>query len=65
MSGFAGIQGEAAANNLRTLLGVERSWLTAAFDEIDLRYGSFDNYIRDGLGLSDRDIEQLRTTLLE
>ena len=31
----------------------------------DQRYGSFDQYVRDGLGLSEADITSLRDALLE
>ena len=47
------------------MMGVEQAWLEAAFDEIDAHWGSFDNYIRQGLELSERDVAQLRTLLLE
>jgi protein-tyrosine phosphatase len=50
---------------VRALLGVEAAYLQAAFDAIDHEYGSFAAYARDGLGLSDADIAQLRKQLLE
>ncbi|MBT3410189.1 MAG: protein-tyrosine-phosphatase, partial [Halieaceae bacterium] len=43
----------------------EEAWLQAAFDTIDEQYGSFDNYVRQALGLDDTDITTLRNTLLE
>lgn len=58
-------QGEQAADKLRVLLGVEPAWLEAAFAQIDEDWGSFDNYLAEGLGLSAADLQQLRTTLLE
>lgn len=57
-------KGQEAADKLEVLLGVERDWLEAGFAEIEDRYGSFDRYARDGLGLTDSDIEQLRSQLL-
>jgi protein-tyrosine phosphatase len=57
-------KGEEAADNLAVLLGVEEAWLNAAFEQIDLSWGSFDNYVRDGLGLTETDVAQLRATLL-
>ena len=57
-------KGQEAATKLSTLMGVEEAWLEAAFDEIDRSWGSFDNYVRDGLGLSDTDIAHLRSKLL-
>ena len=58
-------KGDVAAQKLEILLGVEKPWLAAAFDEIDKNYGDFDNYLSEGLQLSAADIEQLRSTLLE
>jgi len=58
-------KGEEAADKMAVLLGVEESWLDAAFDEIEQHWGGFDNYRREGLQLSDADIEQLRHTLLQ
>ncbi|MFD6221822.1 tyrosine-protein phosphatase [Nocardia asteroides] len=46
------------------LNGVQQSWLDAAFDQANQSYGSFDGYVRDGLGLSDADITALRAALL-
>jgi protein-tyrosine phosphatase len=47
------------------MMGVEEAWLRAAFEEIDARWGSFDNYVSEGLQLTDRDIAKLRKQLLE
>jgi len=57
-------KGREAADKLTVLMGVEEAWLRAAFDEIDATWGSFDDYVRDGLDLSDEDVAQLRDTLL-
>ncbi|MEU6185203.1 tyrosine-protein phosphatase [Nocardia sp. NPDC047038] len=46
------------------LNGVQGSWLDAAFDQVDRTYGSFDAYVRDGLGLTGDDIAALRDRLL-
>ncbi|MCH2185682.1 tyrosine-protein phosphatase [Myxococcota bacterium] len=45
---------------LRPLMGVERRYLEAAFDEIDTRYGSFDEYRREALGISDQELQEFR-----
>ena len=50
---------------IRPLLGVERSFIVAALDEMKKEYGSIDNYFKEGLGLSDADLDQLRNNLLE
>jgi protein-tyrosine phosphatase len=58
-------KGDEAADKLTVMMGVEESWLEAAFEEINLEWGSFDNYVHQGLELSDKDIRQLRSLLLE
>ncbi|MBE9538811.1 MAG: tyrosine-protein phosphatase [Proteobacteria bacterium] len=58
-------KGDEAADKLTIMMGVEESWLTAAFDEIDRQWSDFDRYVSDGLQLSPADVEQLRSTLLE
>jgi len=35
-----------------------------SFATVDRVYGNFDNYVRDGLQLSEDDVAQLRDTLL-
>ena len=58
-------KGEEAADKLAVIMGVEKPWLEAGLSEIDRQWGSWDNYVRDGLGLTEADIVQLRDTLLE
>ena len=58
-------KGEDVAGKISVLLGVEEDWLEAGFDEIDATWGSFDNYVSNGLQLSAADIQRLRDTLLE
>ena len=57
-------KGEETAEKVAVLMGVEKPWLETAFREIDLRWGNFDNYVRDGLGLTETDIAALRAHLL-
>ncbi|MEH6580479.1 MAG: tyrosine-protein phosphatase [Halioglobus sp.] len=57
--------GKEAEEKMTVLMGVEESWLNAAFDAIDQRWGSFDNYLRQGLELNEQDIEVLKLALLE
>lgn len=49
---------------LQPLLDVRPEYLDAAFDEVDKQYGSFDRYIRDGLGIDATTIEALRKAFL-
>lgn len=46
-------------------LTVRPEYLQSAFDEVTRRYGSFDNYVRKGLGLSGAEIATLRRRLLQ
>jgi protein-tyrosine phosphatase len=57
-------KGDEAADKLSIMMGVEEEWLEAAFEQIDTTWGSFDNYVHEGLQLTDADIEQLKATLL-
>lgn len=47
------------------LTGVDRSFLEAALDSIDSRSGGLAGYFHKELGLTDADLEQLRTLYLE
>lgn len=47
------------------LLSVKPEYLQLAFDTIEQEYGSFAAYVRNGLGLSDFEIAELRALLLE
>ena len=50
---------------IRPLLGVDRSFIEAAIEQMKLEFGSIENYFRDGLGITDAEISQLRERLLE
>jgi len=58
-------KGEVTAGVVEKLSGVDATYLEAAFATIDAEYGSFENYVRDGLGLNDADVAALRASLLE
>jgi protein-tyrosine phosphatase len=51
--------------SLQILLGVDRSFLDAAFGAIDAKYGSFSAYVSDGLRLAPADLDSLRGRFLE
>ena len=53
------------ADDLRSVMGVERRFLQAAFDEIDGRYGGFDDYRREALGIDDQELAAFRALALE
>lgn len=46
------------------LIGVFPSYLEAALDEVDKRYGSMEKYVREGLGVRDETVEALRARLV-
>jgi protein-tyrosine phosphatase len=45
--------------------GVDPAWLNIAFMAVESKYGSFDKFLHEGLGLSDSDLATLRSRLLE
>ena len=49
---------------LLPLLEVRLEYLEAAFLEADRSYGGMDGYLRDGLGLTEDDLERLRAVML-
>lgn len=57
-------KGQEAAQKLAVMMGVEESWLRAAFEEIDENWGDFDNYVSQGLQLDAAQVGQLRKNLL-
>lgn len=65
----AGVQGvpedQVDMSNLEALLEVRPEYLQAAFDAVDEKFGSFDAYLTDGLGLTEAQIAALRDSMLE
>jgi protein-tyrosine phosphatase len=49
---------------VKPLLVQEPGYLTAAFDEVDARFGGFGAFLAGGLGFTGADLERLRSTLL-
>lgn len=49
---------------LQPILGVRDSYLDAALDELRSRYGTIENYARAGLGLTEQQIDALRTRFI-
>ncbi|WP_060179452.1 tyrosine-protein phosphatase [Streptomyces sp. IMTB 1903] len=48
----------------KPLLDVRPEYLNAGYDEVEATYGSFDRYLRDGLGIDARELKQLKKDLL-
>jgi protein-tyrosine phosphatase len=53
------------AATVKAIMTTRPETLQATFDSINKTYGSFDNYLREGLKLSDSDLARLRDHLLE
>lgn len=52
-------------DDLRPVLGVERKYLEAAFDEVEQRFGGIDSYFADGLGIGSDEQDGLRLKYLD
>jgi protein-tyrosine phosphatase len=47
------------------LMAADPEYLKSTLRQIDKKYGTFDNYRRNALGVSDHDVEILRSRLLQ
>jgi protein-tyrosine phosphatase len=56
---------EVDMTNINAFYILEASYIDATLDEISRVYGSMENYLHKGLGLTDKEIEKLREALLE
>lgn len=56
---------ETAIDNYIALWSADRSYLNSALTTIKENYQDIDNFLHDGLKLSDDDLQQLRHTYLE
>jgi protein-tyrosine phosphatase len=52
-------------SEVRALMEVRPEYLEAAFAAIDEKYGSFEGYLYDGLGIDELTLQRLRSALLE
>ncbi|MCY0938912.1 tyrosine-protein phosphatase [Streptomyces sp. H34-S4] len=48
----------------KPMLDVRPEYLNAGYDEVTARYGTFDNYLKSGLGIDGRELKQLKKDLL-
>lgn len=63
---FAHYQQAGVASQPQPLVEADGTpFLMGAFDEIDARWGSVDNYLKQEIGLTDSDIEKLRSRYLQ
>ena len=51
--------------NILAFYVLDGSYIDAAYDEIVKEYGSMDNYLKAGLGLTEDDLVRLREELLD
>ena len=51
--------------NIEAFYILQSAYIDAALDEAIKQYGSMENYIRKGLGISDQEIKLLQDRLLE
>jgi protein-tyrosine phosphatase len=58
-------RGYKAYKMISPLMSVQKNWLRASFESIDNEWGSFDDYLRDGLALNPSEVQQMRANLLE
>lgn len=48
----------------KPMLDVRPEYLNAGYDEVTAKFGSFDAYLKDGLGIDGRELKQLKKDLL-
>ncbi len=56
---------EVDMTNIYAFYILEGKYIDAALDEVIKKYGSMDNYIKEGLGITDEEIQKLKDALLE
>jgi len=58
-------KGKRFANAVKGFMEAHPSYLSAAFEAMDRKYGSFENYVRNGLELTETQVEHLKRWYLE
>ncbi|MGW1777213.1 tyrosine-protein phosphatase [Streptomyces sp. NPDC002104] len=48
----------------KPMLDVRAEYLNAGYDEVTAKYGSFDRYLKNGLGIDSRELKELKDDLL-
>ncbi len=59
------IKGKRFAGIVKGFLGVRSSHLATAFEALEHKYGSIENYVHVGLGLAEKDLAYLKLLFLE
>lgn len=58
------MKGKRFSDTVKGFLEVRTAYLSAAFEAIDREFGSFERYVRNGLGLTEQDVEFLKNLYL-
>lgn len=58
-------RGKKFADGVLGFMKASPEYLSSAFIALEHAHGTFENYVRDGLGLTEKDIERFRRTYLE
>jgi protein-tyrosine phosphatase len=58
------LKGKKFAEVLKGFMIADPAYLSAAFNALQQEHGSFENYVRDGLGLTETEIEHLKSIYL-
>lgn len=58
-------QDESVLKGVAGLVGVDASYMEKVFDEAEAQYGSMMGFIKQGIGLTDDEVQQLRNMYLE
>lgn len=56
---------EIQLEGIKSMISVKQAYLEAAFATIEQEYGSFENYLKTGLEITDEEVEQLKANYLE
>lgn len=62
---FPGVDSDEAAKAVGYLFGAQQVYLNAVYGAAQKKYGTFDNYLTQGLGITIEEREELRTIYLE
>jgi protein-tyrosine phosphatase len=63
--GMTGKGDEKTEQALRNMFEARREYLEAAYAKVEELYGDFDTFLKEGLGLTESDIQKMRDTYLE
>lgn len=59
------LRGKHFVEKVKGFMAADPFYLSAAFDSIDREYGSFENYVQNGLGLTENDVGRMKGLYLE